>query len=88
MEHLLQLHEHRRRGGASHFQAPQMIQIGQHIQQRRIEAWIQQAQVVVLEQWHEPVIGNRLEKDPWNKEKIRSTTTPYESSCDAVSRCP
>jgi hypothetical protein len=47
MEHLLQLQEHRPGRGALQLKPAQVLQVGQHVQQRRAETGVQQAQVVV-----------------------------------------
>ena len=52
MENVLELEKHRCGGRPSQLQAPQMLQLRQHIDQRRIEGGVDQLQIKMCESGH------------------------------------
>ncbi len=54
---VFELKENRRRRRPLKLQAAQMLQLGQHINQWRIERWVEQGQIMVIKGWHGVFVG-------------------------------
>jgi hypothetical protein len=58
VKNVLELKEDRRRRRALKLQAAQMLQLGQHIHQRRIERRVEESQIVMNKGRHQALCGN------------------------------